>query len=128
MSVAPSRAPSRAPASRPRRRARRGRRATTRALLATTRGTCTAHGLDGAFELTHDARGTTWDADWYGDRRATTLDGAHASAMMTWVRTNQWNDELAAAGRLRRKKLAEGVEATAALRRYGVEALSLIHI
>lgn len=150
MSVATSRAPSRAPASRPRRRARRGRRATTRALLATTRGTCTAHGLDGAFELTHDARGTTfvervtlargddadalttesgrdddgttWDADWYGDRRATTLDGAHASAMMTWVRTNQWNDELAAAGRLRRKKLAEGVEATAALRRYGVEA------
>ena len=126
MSVATSRAPSRAPASRPRRRARRGRRATTRALLATTRGTCTAHGLDGAFELTHDARGTTfvervtlargddadalttesgrdddgttWDADWYGDRRATTLDGAHASAMMTWVRTNQWNDELAAAG------------------------------
>ena len=95
MSVATSRAPSRAPASRPRRRARRGRRATTRALLATTRGTCTAHGLDGAFELTHDARGTTfvervtlargddadalttesgrdddgttWDADWYGD-------------------------------------------------------------
>lgn len=81
---------------------------------------------DGADALTtasgRDDDGKTWDADWYGDCRATALDGAHASAMMTWVRTNQWNDELAARGRLRRKKLAAGVESTAALRAYGVAA------
>ena len=160
MSVATSRAPSRvsrrvadvAPASRTRRKARRGRFARARALLATTRGTCTAHGLEGAFELTHDARGTTfvervtlecgdgadalttasgrdddgktWDADWYGDCRATALDGAHASAMMTWVRTNQWNDELAARGTIAEEEARRGgrVDGGAArVRRRGAE-------
>jgi len=110
---------------------------------ATTVGIVRAHGLDGTFVLSRDVDGgafvervelaesltttsgrdddaTTWDADWYGDVRENALDGGDTSSMMTWVRTNQWNG--GARGRLRVKKLAEGADAEAALRRFSVEA------
>ena len=46
------------------------------------------------------------------------LDGAHLSLMMTWVRTNQWRG--AASAKLRVKQLAAGADAAKAMKTYGL--------
>ena len=108
-------------------------------------GTVRARGLDGAFELLVDecsgafretcaletptgarliarsgrsARGTCWDADWYGDVRVNAMDGAHLSTLQTWCRMNGTARE-AVRGRVRMKKLVGGVSASMAVREYG---------
>jgi len=65
-----------------------------------------------------DADDDVWDIDWYGIGRVNALDGAHLSAMMTWVRTNQWQGE--AKSKLRLKQLAAGCVARMAIEKFGV--------
>lgn len=67
-----------------------------------------------------DANDDVWDVDWYGIGRVNALDGAHLSAMMTWVRTNQWQGE--ARSKLRLKQLAAGCAARMAMEKFGVAA------